>query len=122
MYIQRLAIPITTAADGSATAFSAAVTGKVVAVIYAKTDFSDGVDFTVTAEATGETIWAENDVNASAVRYPRAATHGTDGSAALYAAAGTAVRDKVALAADRVKVVVASGGNAKSGTVYVVVE
>ena len=55
-------------------------------------------------------------------RAPRQATHGTDGTAALYAAAGTAVRDKIGAAEDRVKIVVSAGGNATTGTFHVVVE
>lgn len=85
-----------------------------------KTDFANGVDFTITSEATGETLWAESNVDASATRAPRQATHGTDGTAALYAGSGTAVLDKIALANTRVKIVVASGGDTKTGTFYVV--
>jgi hypothetical protein len=92
-------VDVVTAADGSATVYSATVTGVVSQIRYVKDGsnaFSNGVDFTITAEATGENIWVENDVNASATRAPRQATHGTDGSASLYAAAGTAVQDKIA--------------------------
>lgn len=120
--MQRVQVPITTAADGSATAFSPRVSGKIHAVHYLKTDFADGVDFTVTAEATGETIWAETNVNAAAVRYPRAATHSTAGVASLYAAGGTAVQAPVALGNDRIKVVIAQGGNVKTGTLVFLVD
>jgi hypothetical protein len=122
MTMRRVRISLTTAADGTVTGYSPRVSGKIHSVHYLKTDFADGVDFTVTAEATGESIWAEANVNAAAVRYPRAATHSQAGVAALYAAAGTAVQDKVALANDRVKVVIAQGGNAKSGAVIVLID
>src|SRR4051812_17363392 len=115
-YVQRLTVAVTTAADGSATAYSETVTGYLSQVRYSKTDFSNGVDFTITAEATGETLWAENDVNASATRAPRQAVHSTAGVASLYAAAGTAVQDRIALVSDRIKIVIASGGDTKSGT------
>jgi len=118
----REVIAVTTAADGSATAYSGVVTGKVSTVRYVKTDFADGSTITLTAEATGETIWTEANVNASATRAPRQATHSTAGAASLYAAAGAAVNDKIALANDRVKVVIASGGNVKTGTFHVVIE
>lgn len=124
-YIQRFSVAVMTAADGSFTGYSERITGRIVSVRYAKDGsnaFSDGVDFNLTAEATGETIWAENDVNASATRAPRQATHSTAGVASLFAAAGQAVTDKIALANDRVKFVIASGGNAKAGTFYVTVE
>lgn len=124
-YIQRFAVAVTTAADGSATVYSDRITGRVLSIRYVKPGsggFDDGSTITMTAEATGETIWAESNVNASATRAPRQATHSTAGVASLYAAAGQAVTDKVALANDRVKVVIASGGNAKTATFYITVE
>ena len=121
-YAERHAITVTTAADGSATAYSPTVTGKLSQIRYVKTDYSDGSTFTITSEATGETLWTETAVNASATRAPRQATHSTAGAAALYAAAGTAVNDKIALAADRVKIVIANGGATKTGVFHVVVE
>lgn len=122
-YAQRLAaIAVTTAADGSATAYSEVCTGKVSTVRYVKTDFDNGSTITLTSEATGETIWTEANVNASATRAPRQATHSTAGAAALYAAGGAAVNDKIALANDRVKVVIAAGGNVKSGAFHIVLE
>jgi len=121
-YAQRLVVPVTTAADGSATAYSEVCTGKLSAIRYVATDFANGVGFTITAEATGETLWAEAAVNASATRAPRQATHSTAGVAALYAAAGTAVNDKITLSNDRIKIVIAAGGNVKSGTFHIVIE
>ena len=118
----REVVAVVTAADGSATAYSGVVTGKVSSIRYVKTDFADGSTFTITAEATGESIWSETGVNASATRAPRQATHSTSGVASLYAAAGQAVNDKIALANDRVKIVIAAGGNVKSGTFHIVIE
>jgi hypothetical protein len=124
-YVQRLTVPVTTAADGSATAYSENVSGRISAVRYVKPGsggFDDGSTITLTAEATGETIWTEANVNASATRAPRQATHSTAGAAALYAAGGAAVADKIALANDRVKIVIAAGGNAKSGALFITLE
>lgn len=120
--MRRIIVEITTAADGSATAYSPRVSGEVCSIVYEKADFADGVDFTVTAEATAEQIWAESNVNAAASRYPRAATHTTAGAAALYAAGGVAVLAKPALANDRLKIVVAQGGNAKSGKLHFLID
>lgn len=114
-YAQRVSVSVTTAADGSATVLSEPVTGLLSQVRYVKTDFADGSTFTITNEHTGETLWGESAVNASATRAPRQATHSTAGVASLYAAAGTAVQDKVALAGDKIKIVIASGGDTKSG-------
>ena len=121
-YAQRVTVAVVTAADGSATAYSDPVTGKISQVRYAKTDFADGSSFTVTNESTGETIWSESSVNASATRAPRQATHSTAGAAALYASGGVAVNDKIAIANDRIKIVIGSGGNAKSGTFHFMLE
>jgi len=119
-YAERHTVAVTTVADGSATAYSPVVTGKVSQIRYVKTDFADGSTFTITSEATGETIWTETGVNASATRAPRQATHSTAGAAALYAAAGQAVNDYVRLAQDRVKIVIVNGGNVATGTFHIV--
>lgn len=120
--LRRYAIAVTTASDGSATAYSPYLSGYIQDIQYVKTDFADGVDFTITAEAYGRTLWAENDVNAAAIRAPRQPTHSTAGVASLYAAAGTAVNERIALSRDRVKVVIASGGDTKTGTFIVMVD
>jgi len=120
--MRRFKVTVTTAADGTATAYSPRLAGKIHQIEYVKTDFANGVDFTITGEATGVNLWTESDVNASAVRAPRQATHSQVGAAALFAAGGTAVQDRVALASDRVKIVIAQGGNAKTGTFHILVD
>ena len=120
--IRRFTVAVTTAADGSATAYSPYLSGYLNTIQYVKDDFADGVDFTITAEATGETLWTESNVNAAAVKAPRQATHSTAGVAELFAAGGTAVSDRIALGRDRVKIVIASGGNATSGTFNIVID
>lgn len=118
-YARRLTVSVTTAADGSATAYSDPIDyGMLSQVRYVKTDFADASTFTITSEATGETLWTETGVNASATRAPRQPTHSTAGAAALYAAAGNAVNDKIAIANDRIKIVIASGGATKTGVFY----
>lgn len=118
-YARRITVPVTTASDGSATVYSDQIDyGRLSQIRYVKTDFADGSSFTITAEATGETLWSESAVNASATRAPRQPTHSTAGAAALYAAGGAAVNDKIAIVNDRIKVVIASGGDAKSGTFH----
>lgn len=121
MHVERHVVSLTTDGSGDATGYTPQVTGRVLGIRYVKTDFANGVDFTVTSEATGETIWAEADVNASASRAPRQVTHSTAGAAALYAGGGSAVNDYVFVAKDRVKIVVAQGGAAKTGAVHVLI-
>lgn len=108
------------------TAYTPYLSGFIESIQYVKdgtTPYTNGVDFTVTAEATGEAIWSGTDVNASTIVRPRAPTHGTDGVAALYqdATDGTAVNDRIALARDRVKIVLAQAGASKTGTFVVTV-
>lgn len=122
MTMRRHVVSVTTASDGSATAYSPYISGKIHAIHYLKTDFTDGVDFTITAEATAETIWTEANVNAAKACFPRGATHSNAGVAALYASGGVAVNDKIALGRDRVKIAIASGGDAKTGAFHILVE
>lgn len=124
MAIRKFTVSVTT---GTATGegFTPFLSGYIESIEYQKPGsggFSDGVDFTITAEASGESLWTELNVNASAIRRPRAATHTTAGVAALYAAAGTGVLDRVALSRDRVKVAIAQGGNGTTGTFVVTVD
>ncbi|MBF0358868.1 MAG: hypothetical protein HQL70_09690 [Magnetococcales bacterium] len=118
----RKSATVTTAADGTATAYIPVVSGRLSQIRYVKDDYAAGVDFTITNETTGETLWTEADVNASVTVAPRQPTHGTDGAAALYAAAGTAVNDQIVLVNDRIKIAIAQGGDSKSGTFHFTLE
>lgn len=119
--MRRYKVTLTTAADGTVTGYTPRCSGELHAIHYVKTDFADGVDFTITSEATGEQLWTEANVNASKIVYPREATHNNAGVAALYAAGGTGVLARSGLFGDRVKITIAQGGNAKSGTFHVLV-
>ncbi len=121
MYVERHRVSLTTAVGGGVTGYTPVVTGRILQIVYTKTDFADGVDFAVTGETSGVNIWTEDNVNATATRAPRQATHTTAGVAALYAAAGQAVLDHVGIAQERVKIAVTNGGDAKTGVfdVYV---
>ncbi len=123
-YIQRQDVTVTTNADGNATAYSEVISGLVQSIRYVKdatTPYADTVDFTITAEATGETIWAESDVTASKTVAPRQPTHTTAGTASLYASGGPPVNDKIGLANDRFKIVIAQGGDTKTGQFHFMV-
>lgn len=111
--------------DGSSvgTFYTPWLSGRIESIQYVKdgtTPYTDGVDFTLTADVTGEAIWTGTDVNASTVVRPRAPTHTTAGVAALYAASG-AVNDRIALGRDRVKIVLAQAGATKTGTFVITV-
>ena len=125
MAIRKFSLTVVTAADGSATAYSPYLSGYVDKIVYTRAgadNYTDGVDFTITADGTGETIWTELNVNASVVKAPRLATHTTAGVAAVYAAAGTGVLDRIALGRDRVKIVLADGGDTHTGLFEILVD
>jgi hypothetical protein len=122
MYVNRQTVVVTTDGSGNATAFTEVVTGRVISVQYVAdgtVPYASTVDFTITAETTGQAILSATDVSASNQWAPRQPTHTTAGAASLYAAAGTAVNDHICLANERVKIVLAQGGSAKVGTFYV---
>ncbi len=120
MYCRRHTVSVTTAADGSATAYTdTTVNGRVLSIQYVKTDFDNGVDFTITLETTGQGLWTDTNVNASETVCPRQPTHDAAGAALLYAAGGTAQSDFIYAADERVKIVIAQGGNVKTGTFYI---
>lgn len=114
---------VTLVSDGSqvGTAYTGYLSGYIESIQYVKTDYTNGVDFTITAEATGEAIWSATDQNTATTVRPRAATHSTAGVAALYAGSGTAVNDRIALSRDRVKIVIAQAGATKTGAFVVTV-
>lgn len=122
MTIRRFEIPITVDGAGDAEVYTPPLYGHLHSIRYVKDDFASGVDFVLTLETTGETVWSEENVNASASRYPRAPTHTTAGVAALYAAGEPGVLDRIAIGGDRIKIVVASGGTSTSGTFHITIE
>jgi hypothetical protein len=121
MAIRKFSVTATTV-TATATAYSPYISGYIESIQYVKTDYANGVDFTITAEATGETIWTESDVNSAVIKHPRAPTHTTAGVAALYAGSGTAVNDRIAIGRDRVKIAIAQGGNGTTGTFVITVD
>lgn len=122
--MRRIKVTVTTAADGTATAYTPRFAGEIHQIEYLKdgaNGYATGVDFTITGEATGINLWTQNNVDASAVVAPRQPTHSQLGVASLYAASGTAVQARVALASDRAKIVLAQGGNGKVGAFHFLV-
>lgn len=124
MYVERHDISLTTNASGAATGYTPVITGKIVNVIYtpsATVAFDNTADITVTLEATSQAVLSQSNVSAAFNKAPRQAAHDEAGAALLYAAGGKPLVDHIYAAKDRVKVVVAEGGNTKSGVVTIVV-
>lgn len=106
------------------TGYSPYFSGYIESIEYVKdgsNGYADGVDMTITADATGETLLSLTDQNSSVVKRPRTATHNTAGVAATLDGTRPAL-DRIALSRDRVKVAIAQGGNGKTGTFVVTVD
>ena len=109
---------LTTAADGSATATSPEwALGELVAVVYKPGNLDTGATVAVTCEGpvTKPVLTKASAGTANTVYYPRDLVHAVADGAAL---TGTAGGDRTAPILDgKIKVVIASGGNVKSGSV-----
>jgi hypothetical protein len=121
IHVNKFSRPVVTIADGSVTVYSEKMTGILREIRYEKSTFADGVDFTITRESTGESLWTEANVNASTVRRPHLPVHDGTGVALTYD--GTyALGAPVALTDERVKIVIANGGATKSSTFHFTME
>ena len=122
MYATRHTITVTTASDGTATAYTPKIFGRLFAISYVKTDFAAGVDFTITTETTAQNIWVDTNVDATETVAPRQACHDNTGAAAyVNDADDVPLRDHYAIAGERIKIVIAQGGDTKVGTFYFLV-
>ena len=113
-YPVKSSVTITTATGGGATGYSDVMTGRVIAVKYEKDTYASTSDFTITTADTGQSILSKTNVNASFVNYPVAAAVTTAG------AASTLTEVEVPVVNERVKIVVAQGGNTKAGTFTII--
>lgn len=123
--MRRVKVTVTTDGSGDATAYTPQLSGEIYGISYVKPgsgSYTDGVDFTITNETTGQDIWVETNVNATAHRAPRQPVHSQAGVAALYASGGTAVTAPLAIAQSRIKIVVASGGASKTGAFHFLID
>lgn len=121
MHVERHTVEIITATGGGATGYTPPITGSINEIIYtaatAASALASTADFTVTVERDGRGLWAESNITASKAVRPRRAP-----TSVLGATASTApINEPVMVANDRVKIVVAQGGNTKQGTFSVIV-
>lgn len=124
MYAVKHRVDITTDENGDGEGFTPVVNGRVLAISYVKPTtggYADTVDFDIETETSLVEVWDEDNVTASKSVAPRMATHTTAGVAAVFASAGEPVLDYVPVANERIKITVENGGNAGTGTFYVIV-
>jgi len=120
--VTREVVSITTNADGDGTGYTSPVSGIVRAIRYVKVDYANGVDVTITSHVSGQAILAWTDVNASETSYPKAPANSLADVALVFAAGGEPVPADIPVASEPIKIVVAQGGDTKSGTFHVYVE
>lgn len=121
---QKVSVTVTTASDGTVTAYTDAIRGRIVSVIYTKDDYANGVDFTITTEGTLQNVWVDTDINASETVHPRVEIHDTSGVPLLYTTdvGNVDVTDYIRAVHERIKIVIGSGGSVKSGTFTIIYE
>lgn len=113
------ATTITTDASGDATVYSGIVNGRILGIKYlpGASGLDTGADVTITTETTAQDVLVLSNAGTSTIwRYPVQLRHkaadGTDASSPEYVFAVN----------ERIKVVVAQGGNAKTGSIGFLVE
>lgn len=118
-YPQKTTITITTAADGTATAYSdKRFSGFVKAIVVVGGTLTANFDVTITTEETLQTVLIDTTMNDAEVYYPRplfcstaAGTAGTGDDVDVFG---------VPVVNERIKCVVANGGNAMTGSLVVI--
>lgn len=123
--MERHEVSVTTTAGGAATEYTPIVSGVIHAIRYVpdgSSPLDTGFDATITADVSGLPIITVTNGGVSALSlYPRAAEATVANAAGLYAGGGEAVLVPIPVSNERVKIVIAQGGNTKSGTFHVYV-
>lgn len=116
-------IDITTDSSGDFTINTVDIFGAVLQYRYVPdgtSPLATGADLTIAGGTTGIVVASQTNIGTSAfTKAPRQATHATDGTASLYAAAGEPVEDCIWVAGEHLTVTIAQGGDTKSGTLWI---
>lgn len=119
MKLSRFSVAVTTSALGAAVAYSPQCNGLVRTVEYVKPT-SGGLDIAtdidIVADISGAVIWTNDDLAASQVIHPLAQAQDNTGADITGAYA------PICLADERIKITVANGGDAASGTFIFTIE
>lgn len=115
------AVTLTTDGSGACTAYSSSVMGAILGVVYKPGAIATGATVTVTTEDSLQSVVAKSSAGTSTVVwYPRPQVHDASGTAATLN--GTqAMRDYAYAAGERIKIVVASGGAAATGSIQFII-
>ena len=120
--MQLITVPVTTDVSGDATVQIIGVSGSFLQLRYVpdgSNPLDTGADLDISGDKTGLVFVNHDDIGLTAfTRCYRQATHGTDGSASLFAAGGEPVEDYIIAHGENLTLTIASGGASKSGTFY----
>ncbi len=114
-------VAITTDASGAATVYlGSAIRGYLVALLYRPGTLETGTDLTITAETSGIPILTKVNLGTgNSYLFPRALpTNANSATGPL----GTIPSERIPLLKERIKVVVAQGGNVLAGTMEAIYE
>lgn len=117
--LHKVTTTIVTNGSGDATVYlGSKIRGYLVALKYSPGTLDTGADLVITGETSGVPILTKSNAGTSDVwYYPRALPNAiADG------AAGTIPHEFVALVNERIKVVMAQGGDTKTGTIEAICE
>jgi hypothetical protein len=124
MQFSVIKVDVLTDGSGNFSYTTMPVTGVIEHVRYtpdASAPLDTGADLDIVGGRSGIVVANHDDIGTSAfTRAYRQATHGVTGAAALYAAGGTAVNDKIAIAGEVLTLTIAQGGAAKAGVFEIV--
>lgn len=115
--LHKVSATITTASDGSATVYlGSKLRGRVHAIKYTAGTLDSGTDLVISGETTGVAILTDSPA-ASEWFYPRAFAN-----AVTTGAAGSTAQEDVHVFNERIKVVVAQGGNTLTGSIDIFID
>lgn len=117
-YPRKVSKSFTTTAGGAATEYTEAIRGKLIEVIFTDGSTDAGADFTITTEDSGQAILTLTNAGAANGKWrPRQKISDATGADISYEATDAKdVHEPIRIANERIKIVVAQGGNAKTGT------
>lgn len=120
MGISRNTVIITTDASGAGTGYTPAISGKILQIRYVHSTYDANWDLAITGEDTGIAVLTKTNEGAASASYaPRQPVHATANAAVVTYDGTRGVAEPVCVWDERVKIVVAEGGNTKTGTFYI---